>query len=350
MHTMKDVARLAGVSVATVSAVINGTAIVSVKRTQRVREAMEALDYHPDQVARSLRTGRSRVVGMIVPDITNPFYPEVILGVEDAARQAGYSVILCNSNEDPLQEKRHLNELFARRVDGVLIACSDAPDAYDRLLRRRFPLVFFDRIPQGLKGEAVSTDNVAAGYIAARHLLKLGHKKIALISGSQFLSTHVARREGFLKAMHEARLPIRSEYLRAGGLRAEGGYEAAIGLLRLPDPPTAIFSTNNRNLLGLVRAIAELNVSCPDQISVVGFDDFSWTENFSPKLTTIVQPTFEIGSRAMELLLEKIAHSAEGGVPELKNELTLLQPILKIRQSTNTVLALGNKKRVKVRT
>jgi LacI family transcriptional regulator len=335
MHTMKDVARLAGVSVATVSAVINGTAVVSAMRAKKVREAMEALDYHPDQVARSLRTGRSRVVGMIVPDITNPFYPEVILGVEQAARNAGYSVILCNSNEDPLQEKRHLNELFARRVDGVLIACSDVQHAYDRLLRRRFPLVFFDRIPAGLTGEAVSTDNVEGGYLATRHLIELGHEQIAMISGSPFLSTHLARTEGFRKAMQQAHLPIRAEYLLAAGLQIQGGYDTAVQLLGLADPPTAIFSSNNRTLLGLVRAIGELGIDCPEQISIVGFDDFAWTENFHPKLTTVVQPTFEMGSRAMETLLAKIKR--QGG-EETASALVLLQPRLQIRQSTAAVV------------
>jgi LacI family transcriptional regulator len=315
--------------VATVSAVINSTAVVSEKRAQKVREAMEALDYHPDQVARSLRTGRSRVVGMIVPDITNPFYPEVILGVEDAARKAGYSVILCNSNEDPAQEKRHLNELFARRVDGVLIACSDLQHAYDRLLRRRFPLVFFDRVPDGVKADAVSTDNVEAGYIATRHLIDLGHEKIAMVTGSPYLSTHTARLEGFRKAMQQAHLPIRAEYLYTGNLQIEGGYAAGLQFLKLPDPPTAIFSSNNRTLLGLVRAIGELGVPCPDEISVVGFDDFAWTENFNPKLTTVVQPTFEMGSRAMDILLAKIDKQ------ETSCELTLLRPGLRIRQSTS---------------
>jgi LacI family transcriptional regulator len=342
MHTMKDVARLAGVSAATVSAVINGTAVVSAKKAQRVREAMEALDYHPDQVARSLRTGRSRVVGMVVPDITNPFYPEVILGVEEAARKAGYSVILCNSNEDPAQEKRHLNELFARRVDGVLIACSDVQHAYDRLLRRRFPLIFFDRIPEGLKGDAVSTDNVEAGYIATRHLIELGHERIAMVSGSPFLSTHAGRTEGFRNAMQEAHLPIRAEYLIAGGLQIQGGYDAGMRLLRLERPPSAIFTSNNRTLLGLVRAIGELGVSCPEEISVVGFDDFAWTENFDPKLTTVVQRTFEMGNRAMEILLSRIERSG-GEAQEMVREVELLRPLLRVRQSTAPAAELARK-------
>ena len=141
-QTMRDVARLAGVSIATVSAVINGTVKVSEVRSKRVREAMEALDYYPDQVARSLKMGRTDVIGMVIPDITNVFFPQVIRGVEDAARKRGYSVILCDSNEDPEEERRHLDTLFSRRVDGVLIACSDSTAGYEHLMRRRFPIVF----------------------------------------------------------------------------------------------------------------------------------------------------------------------------------------------------------------
>src|SRR5579875_610657 len=145
--TMRDVARLAEVSIATVSAVINGSAVVSPRRAEKVRRAMEVLDYHADQIARSLKTGRTNVVGMIIPDITNPFYPEVIMGAEEVARLASHSVILCNASEDAQQEQRQLNTLFSHRVDGVLISCSDSSITFDRLVRRRFPIVCFDRIP-----------------------------------------------------------------------------------------------------------------------------------------------------------------------------------------------------------
>ena len=139
MRTMRDVARLAGVSVATVSLVLNNKGTVSAELTRRVKEAMETLDYHPDQRARSLKTGRSNTIGMVIPDVTNPFFTEVMRGVEDEARLQGYSVILCNSNEDPAQERHLLGMLFSRRVDGVVLACSDSHAAYDRLTRRRFP-------------------------------------------------------------------------------------------------------------------------------------------------------------------------------------------------------------------
>src|SRR5208283_2031145 len=145
--TISDVARLAGVSVATVSAVINGTKVVSPRRAQKVREAMEALDYHADQIARSLRTGKSKVVGVIIPDLANPFYTQVIAAADEVASRAGYSIFLCNSNDDPAQEQRHLDMLFSHRVAAVLIASSDSFTGYDRLMRRRFPMLFFDRIP-----------------------------------------------------------------------------------------------------------------------------------------------------------------------------------------------------------
>jgi LacI family transcriptional regulator len=217
--TMRDVARLANVSVATVSAVINGTAVVSAERAARVKKAMEALDYHADQIARGLKTGRTRVVGVVIPDVTNPFYPEVILGAEEVAGLARYSVILCNANEDPAQEQRQLSALFSHRVDGVMIACSDPAIAVDRLLRRRFPIVCFDRIPEGFRGDAAATDNFAGGYQATRHLIDLGHKRIAILAGRTELSTHSGRLGGFRKAMQEAQIPVLDEYCRTGGMQ-----------------------------------------------------------------------------------------------------------------------------------
>jgi LacI family transcriptional regulator len=331
--TMRDVARLAEVSVATVSAVINGTATVSPSRARKVREAMQALDYHPDQVARSLKVGRTDVVGMIIPDITNAFFPGVVQGVEDTAQGEGYSVILCNSNEDPAREQRHLSNLFARRVDGVIIACSDASAAYESLVRRRFPIVFVDRIPQGLKIAAVSTDNIEAASTATRHLIELGHHRIAFIAGNLRLSPHADRLEGFRRAMQEAHLPMRDEYLRTRGLQMEGGYAAGMELLSLASPPTAVLASNNKMLLGLMRAIGERAVACPGEVSVAGFDDYVWTENFTPALTTVAQPTYEMGQTAMRMLLRKMRGQGDGDL----NEIVQLRAELRVRKSTGRV-------------
>lgn len=330
-RTMKDVARLAGVSVATVSAVINSSATVSEKRAKRVRDAMEALDYYPDQVARSLKVGRTNVVGMVVPDITNNFFPLLIRGVEDAARQQGYSVILCDSNEDPEEERRHLDTLFSRRVDGVLIACSDQSAGYEHLMRRRFPIIFVDRIPRGMVHGGVATDNVDAGARATNHLIDLGHERISFITGKLGLSPHYGRLEGFRKAMQARGLPIREEFLREGDLEVETGRRLGIELLSLNPRPTAIISTNNRMLLGLAGAFAELGIPCPQSVSVVGFDDSAWTEHFSPGMTIMAQPAFEMGKAAFSMLLTKMRTDGETGE---EPDLQLFPAQLRVRGST----------------
>jgi len=329
---MRDVARLAGVSVATVSAVINGSTNVSERRSTKVREAMEALDYYPDQVARSLKVGKTGAIGMVIPDITHTFFPQVIRGAEDTARQHGYSVIFCDSAEDAEEERRHLNTLFSRRVDGVLIACSDPSAAYENLMRRRFPIVFVDRIPRGLTHNAVSTDNVAACIAATNHLIDLGHERIAFITGRLGLSPHMGRLEGFRKAMEAHNLPIRESYLCTGDGQVETGYGFGMELLRLDPPPTAIVSSNNNELLGLMRAISELRVDCPREVSVIGFDDSAWTMHFTPRLTIVAQPAHEVGKAAFEMLLAKM--QAETPESQPQPELQLLPAELRVRDST----------------
>lgn len=331
-YTMQDVARLAEVSIATVSAVINGTATVSPERSERVREAMAAIDYYPDQIARSLKMGRTNVIGMVIPDVTNAFFPEVIRGVEDGARLRGYSVILCNSNEDPSQEERHLSMLSARRVDGVLLACTNNATAYDRLLSRRFPIVFFDRIPESPHQGAVGTDNLEASYQATRHLIEQGHRDIGFIAGNLSLSPHSKRLEGFRKAMEESRLLVNQHYLRLGDLRIESGYQHGLNLLQLPSPPTAIVSSSSKMLLGLLRAMRELHVRCPEQVSVIGFDDHIWSEFFNPPLTSVAQPAYEIGRLAFEMLLKLT--QKEPDVKSIENQVVLLKATLRIREST----------------
>lgn len=332
MCKMTDVARLADVSVATVSAVINGTARVSSALTERVQNAMEALDYHPDQIARSLKIGKSRAVGMIIPDVANEFYSGVMRGVEDVARQNGYSVIFCNSNEDSEQERLLLGELFARRVDGVVLASADPHGAYDRLNRRRFPLVFIDRIPQDACCCAVATDNAEAAQAAVRHLIDLGHNRIAIIGGPLRLSPFISRLEGFRRAMQEANLVVRDSYMKEAMPNVEDGYRCTLELLRLAEPPTAIFACNNKLMLGIIRALLELHVRVPQRISVIGFDDFLAAEYLSPALTTVAQPMFDLGRVAMERLLRMMREGSPAGPTDA--DIVLLKAALIIRQST----------------
>ena len=340
-HTMRDVARLAGVSISTVSAVINGTPKVSPVRTQRVYEAMQSLDYQPDQIARSLKVGRSRTIGVVVPDITNAFYPEVIRGIEEAAHRSGYGVLLCDSNEDPAREKEHLSTLFSRRVDGVILACSDTSAAYDVLVARRFPLVFVDRIPKGVRQNAVSTNNIKAARMATRHLIELGHKRVAVLAGDLNFSTHAERLEGFRRAMHQAGLDIPEAYLRSGNLQLEDGYEAGLELLKLKHPPTAVFASNNKLLVGLLRAVSEMHVPCPGKVSVLGFDDHVWNQHFNPRLTSVAQPTYDIGRCAFEMLLARMEDQPLLG--KQWSSIMLLDAQLKVRESTAPPASDGRK-------
>lgn len=333
--TMKDVARLAGVSVSTVSAFITGTVTVSSRTAGRVRKAMEALDYQPDDVARSLRTGQTHVFGVVIPDITNPFFPEVLRGIEDAASADGYSVVFCNSNEDPVQEERQLNGLLSRRVDGLLISCCDRSTGYERLLRRHTPIMFFDQLPHGLEVAGVTTDNIGAAYEATRLLIQLGHLRIAVMARQLNISPQAERVEGFRKAMQEAGLPIREEYFRAGPGGEEAGYRNTIELFGLPSPPTAIFCCNNRMLLGLARALGDAPAACPDQVSIIGFDDPAWTRAFQPRLTVVAQRAYEIGVLATKNLIESVASGAKAspGVIRLPAE-------LRIRNSTSRIVSI----------
>jgi LacI family transcriptional regulator len=329
--TMRDVARLSGVSTSTVSAVLNGNVPVSPARKKKVIDAMKALDYQPDAVARSLKTGKSNVIGVVIPDITNAFYPEVVRGVEEAAQQSGYSVLLCDSGEDSKTEETHLAALFSRRVDGVLLACCANSTAYDTMMRRRFPMVFVDRVPLAAAGGTVSSDNVQAAYIAAKHLLDLGHERIAMVAGNLDLSPHRDRLEGFRKAMQESHIPIRDEYLICGDVQIENGRLAGHQLLGLQTPPTAILASNNKLSLGVIEALDEKKILVPHKLSIIGFDDYVWNKYFSPSLTAVAQSTHEMGSCAFQLLLQIINRREGEHLPEKQIRIAAE---LRVRNST----------------
>lgn len=337
--TIRDVARLAGVSVATVSAVINGKGGVSEQLTRRVEHAVRALNYHPDHVARSLRVRQTHTIGMVMPQIASPFFAEVLRGAEDGAGQEGFSVLICNSRGDAGQEKSHLTTLISRRVDGILLASEDPHFAHHWFASRAVPLVLFDRIPGGFKGTVVTTNNSLAAFEAAQHLIHLGHRRIGVIAGPPDISTSDERIEGFRKAMNEAGLLVREEYFKRGNFKLEESYECALELMKMAVPPTAIFSLNYEMTLGLMRALAKTGLECPKQVSVLGFDDFvvgldgfSWATMFSPKLTTVAQSGYELGRRAMEILLRKI--KAQPGPEEDEGGIVRLRAELRIREST----------------
>ena len=326
---MHDVARLADVAVSTVSALINGAPRVSQVRADRIRRAMRELDYHPDQIARSLKVGRTHSIGVVIPDITNAFYPSVFRGIEDAARSAAYGVLLCNSNESAQQERSQLSMLLSRRVDGVLLACSSGSNAHSEVSKRQVPLIFVDRIPDKTTGGAVCTDNVDAARVATRHLIDLGHRRIALLAGDLTLSPHFDRLEGFREAMRQAGLLIRDEYLCVGDAQAEDSRHSAGRLLEIKSPPTAVISSNSRLLLGLLHAIRERGIKIPRDLSVLTFDEAEWSEYLDPPITAMVQSAYEMGRQAFEILKHRIMFGAEAS-----NRRIRLSAALYVRGST----------------
>ena len=332
-YTMRDVARLAGVSATTVSSVVNGKGGVSPKLTGRVEDAIAALDYHPNEVARGLKVNSTFTIGIIIPDVSNLFFNDILRGVETEARRNGYSVILCDSNEDPVQEQELLTVLIRRRVDGILLASTQARLEESRLAMRRPPIVCFDRDAGGFQGSAVVVDNVLASYEATRHLIELGHQHIATISGPETTLTGRERLEGFRKALQEAHLPLPEEYIRPGGFSMEGAHREGLEVLQLSTPPTAILVCNNRMTLGLMRALRDLGLRCPQEVSVVGFDDFDWSDLFSPRLTTVVQPSYEMGKRATEMLLQAIQAPDQHFESSGGNRI-VLKAELRVREST----------------
>ncbi len=326
--TIRDVARLAGVSVATVSATVNGSAYVSPELQDRVHKAIAEVGYHPDGIARSLRKRATQTVGLIISDITNPFFTALVRGVEDAAHARGYAVILCNTDEQLDKERAYLRLLRSRRVDGVIMAPAGAADVYRVFLEVRTPIVFIDRRVPTVPADTVVVDNVGGARQAVEHLLSLGHRRIGAITGLPHISTTHERLQGYRQALASAGIATDPELVREGYSRLDGGYRAAHALLGQPRRPTAIFATNNLMCIGLMRAVMERGLRCPEDLSVACFDDFEWASVFRPRLTTVAQPTYEMGARSVELLFGRL----DGTAPSRPREV-VLSPTLMVRES-----------------
>lgn len=325
MATVRDVALRAGVSTSTVSHVLNRTRFVSEAARDRVLAAMRELDYAPNAAARMLTLKRSNAIGLIVSDIRNPFFASVARGVEDVAQGHGYTLVLCNSDEDIRRETACLKALQTRQVDGIVLASAGVADAYvTRLVHAGFPIVLVDRELPELGIPAVLLDNEEGAYRAVTHLVARGHTRIGMISGRRSISTTTERVAGYRRALQEAGVEPESGLVISGESTSEGGTQAANALLDLVPGPTAIFSGNNLMSIGGLQAIVSRGLSVPDDVAMVGFDDFPfpWSDAFRPHLTTVAQPTYELGRRAAEMLVQGLrgqrSQSAERVVLEGK--------------------------------
>ncbi|MFD5131515.1 LacI family DNA-binding transcriptional regulator [Streptomyces olindensis] len=314
MPTMADVARSAGVSVATVSHVLNGTRPVLPHTRQAVLDAVEELGYTTNTLARSLVTSRTRSIGLAVSAISNPYFTEILQGVEAAALEAGYSLLIADPHDDPEHERKVVQLLHERRVDGMIVAPSADPRGLLAYLgRHAVPAVFLDRLVDapGADGrprfDQVCSDNAAPTSRLVTHLAGLGHRRIGLVAGLPGLSTTSERIMGYRSGLAFAGLPYDERLLVHGDSESAGGEAATAALLSLAVPPTALVTGNNAMTIGALRALRDRSLSVPGDLALCSFDDFAWADLFSPRLTAIAQPSKDIGARAVQVLLERLA-------------------------------------------
>lgn len=323
-----DVAREARVSVFTVSAVVNHKSHVGKKLRERVEVAIRKLNYRPNLLARGLAKQKTHTIGMIVPDIANPFFPMVVRGAEDAAQKRGYNLLLCNSDDSQEKEESALELLLSKRVDGILLtkaACDLTPPLRQLIQEMKVPIVLVMRTFPRISRDAVITDDYRGAYEAVSHLARAGRKRIGLIGGPRKVSNGKARWEGFRDALKANGLAYDSELVIEGDYRVESGYRA--GNLVLSHRPEGIYVANFLMTVGLLKAAEEMGLRCPEDFGLVSFDDYPWLSTFHPKLTTVELPKYQLGQEAAELLLDRVGGNSGPGV------LKKLQPELRVRES-----------------
>lgn len=302
---ISDVARAAGVSIATVSYVINKSRFVSDEVAQKVHQAIDELGYIPSSIARGLANKQSRIIGVVFSDISNPFFTSIYMGIESVLSEEGYELILINTGEIHEKQELALKTMLSRQIDGLIIAPTGKKSRMlNHIVDSGIPVVIIDRETPIKKASLIDIDNTSAAFEAVSHLIQDGYYRIGAILGLADLSTTRNRLEGYKKALTSYSIPYRQDYVIYGKSRLQGGYLAAKELLSLPQPPQAIFAANNLMTTGALRAFRELGVNCPAEIGIFGFDDIELGDIVEPPLSTVWQPTFEIGARAAKVLLE----------------------------------------------
>ncbi|NLJ83782.1 MAG: LacI family transcriptional regulator [Halanaerobiaceae bacterium] len=305
--TIKDIAREAGVSVTTVSRVLNNKADVSDKTREKVLKIIDRLNYNPNSIARGLVMNKTYTIGLIVPDISNAFFAEIAKAIEDELREYGYSVIFCNTDNDKDREKESIDLLRSKQVDGLIGAFShDSKDEVLALGKAGLPIVQIDRLVDDSQIPSVIIDNILSGYEATEYLIKKGHRRIAHITGALDTNTGIRRAEGYRKALQEYGIEIDEELVMEGDFSQESGYLAMKEILERNKDLTAVFAGNDMMALGAYRAIYAAGLKIPEDISIIGHDDFTLASLVSPALTTMQQPIYKIGKVAASLLIDII--------------------------------------------
>lgn len=314
MATIKDVAKRAGVSTTTVSHVINKTRFVAEETRETVWKAIKELRYSPSAVARSLKVNQTRSIGLLATSSESPYFAEIIEAVENCCFDHGYTLILGNVHNDLQKQQAYLSMMAQKRVDGLLVICSEYPEGLLRMLEehRHLPMVVMDwGKSQGDFTDTVLDNAFEGGYLAGRYLIERGHRDIGAIPGQMERNTGGGRHAGFLKALREANIPHHEEWIVQGDFEPESGYRAMKQILRQKKRPTALFCGGDIMAMGAICAADELGLRVPQDISIIGYDNVRNAGYFTPALTTIHQPKVELGQKAFNMLLDRIINKRE---------------------------------------
>ena len=332
--TIKDIARIANVSHTTVSRALNNKSRIRNETKEKILSIARELNYRPDFIARSLVMKRTKTLGLVITTIANPFYNELAQGIEATSRGLGYNIIFCSTHSDLSAEKHYIEMLRSKGVDGIIFSSAHMEDPnIITLAEEAFPIVLVNRRTYHPvvkeKVDYVGVDNILGGFWAVEHLIRLGHQRIGVIGGSSESSVGLERLEGGKKALEAYHLGQGEDYFLEGDFLKESGYQGGKRFLRIEEPPTAIFATNDYMALGTYQAIAEEGVRIPEDIALVGFNDIEFTAMKGIELTTIGQKKFEMGAIAVKMLVERI----EGGEGKLSTKEVFLKPELIIRKT-----------------
>ncbi|EGQ8805184.1 substrate-binding domain-containing protein [Vibrio parahaemolyticus] len=330
MATMKDIAKLAGVSTSTVSHVINKTRFVSEEISERVNNAAKELNYYaPSALARSLKVNRTKTIGMLVTTSTNPFFGEVVKGVERSCYHKGYSLILCNTEGDNERMRQSINTLLQKRVDGLILMCSSLEgeriDVFERY--PDIPVVVMDWGPMLFTSDKIQDNSLRGGYLAAKYLIDCGHTEIGCITGPLIKHQAQMRYEGYKRAMNEAGLDFNANWIIESDFECEGGYQAFKKMAERGTLPSSIFVSNDMMAMGVINAANELSIKVPDDLSIIGYDDIHIAKFMSPSLTTIHQPKYRLGQAAVETLVRRLDDKSN------EAQVVQLEPTLVVRNS-----------------
>ncbi len=331
--TIKDIAKIAKVNVSTVSRALNGKPGVSDELRKKILQIAEQMGYSPDMTATGLKKGKTRIVGVLIPDIANPFFAQIARGMEKVFNPVGYHLLLCSTDEDPQHEEENLKTLISQRVEGILAAPVDSGGnrfLYEKVLKNDIPLVFFDRIVPDIDTSYVITDNEAGVRELVEYLHKNGHETLGIITLRSKSFTGRMRLNGALKVCKELKIEVKEEWILDGGSSQEGAYQAARKLFLLKEKPTALIVSNNLMMLGVMKAIKDLRLKVPEDISIVCFDDSYWNQIFDPPITCVAQEPEQMGLIAATLLLNKVIHDGKNSKTILKAHFIERQSVAKI--------------------